>query len=537
MPLKGDAKKVMKSMKKQYGDDAESVFYATANKQGRKPETWKKKKKPKKKASLISKLAKAKADGRLSPKQEKELGTKEELEHTSDKEEAADIAQDHLDEDSNYYEKMQNAGLLDAKLASLRVKLAKRCWKGYEPVPGKKPYSEDSCRKKSTKDKAKKASVGSFPKALHRKLAANLFRGVGRRALDWAPPVAAGAGFGTLGYLRSQMRPEVQEANRAADPVARVGSFEDYNVTLTPEDKATAAEQGISQDAYANQIRRQRYDEAIEAARSAPSAAGGVYQRYLIPAQDTAVWGLLGAGLGSRGFRNRLFHGGRPGSARTELRNATEGVGADTPLTTWARDGDSLVFRHGGGDDVRVRLDSNNRPIPADVEAASRQLADMASHESLFRAVGQGVGGKAALLGLNELSHLAGSLSSAGGQLESTLARAPEIMDPLVNAAEGLQARMGTGDGTNTTTVDEMMNRLSSLGDIGPTLQEGMETAGRQVNTGLSRLGTSIQSAANNPYVLAAIGTVGLGGLLTYLLHRRSENQRRRELLRAIARR
>jgi hypothetical protein len=23
-----------------------------------------------------------------------------------------------------------------------------RCWKGYEPVPGKKPYSDDSCRKK-----------------------------------------------------------------------------------------------------------------------------------------------------------------------------------------------------------------------------------------------------------------------------------------------------------------------------------------------------------------------------------------------------
>ena len=22
-----------------------------------------------------------------------------------------------------------------------------RCWKGYEPVPGKKPYSPDSCRK------------------------------------------------------------------------------------------------------------------------------------------------------------------------------------------------------------------------------------------------------------------------------------------------------------------------------------------------------------------------------------------------------
>lgn len=43
MPLQGKAKKVMESMRKTYGDDAESVFYATANKQNRVPETWEKK--------------------------------------------------------------------------------------------------------------------------------------------------------------------------------------------------------------------------------------------------------------------------------------------------------------------------------------------------------------------------------------------------------------------------------------------------------------------------------------------------------------
>jgi len=25
-----------------------------------------------------------------------------------------------------------------------------RCWKGYEPVPGKEPYSDGSCRKKES---------------------------------------------------------------------------------------------------------------------------------------------------------------------------------------------------------------------------------------------------------------------------------------------------------------------------------------------------------------------------------------------------
>ena len=30
-----------------------------------------------------------------------------------------------------------------------------RCWKGYEPVKGKKPYSPDSCKKASPKPKSK----------------------------------------------------------------------------------------------------------------------------------------------------------------------------------------------------------------------------------------------------------------------------------------------------------------------------------------------------------------------------------------------
>ena len=50
-------------------------------------------------------------------------------------------------------------------------KLSKgRCWAGYEPVPGKEPYSDGSCRpvgsKKKKKDKKKEKSAsdcGSHP--------------------------------------------------------------------------------------------------------------------------------------------------------------------------------------------------------------------------------------------------------------------------------------------------------------------------------------------------------------------------------------
>ena len=35
------------------------------------------------------------------------------------------------------------------KLKKFKKKIKKnRCWEGYEPTPGKKPYSEGSCRKK-----------------------------------------------------------------------------------------------------------------------------------------------------------------------------------------------------------------------------------------------------------------------------------------------------------------------------------------------------------------------------------------------------
>jgi hypothetical protein len=40
-----------------------------------------------------------------------------------------------------------------------------RCWEGYEPVPGKKPYSDDSCRKTGSKQKEEKKSNDILPAA------------------------------------------------------------------------------------------------------------------------------------------------------------------------------------------------------------------------------------------------------------------------------------------------------------------------------------------------------------------------------------
>jgi len=68
-------------------------------------------------------------------------GMKVESEHTKDSKAAEEIVLDHLTEDPRYYSKLKTSGLAD--------ELEKRCWEGYEPVPGKKPYSKGSCVKKA----------------------------------------------------------------------------------------------------------------------------------------------------------------------------------------------------------------------------------------------------------------------------------------------------------------------------------------------------------------------------------------------------
>jgi hypothetical protein len=78
-------------------------------------------------------------------------GLKVEREHTKDPKIAEEIALDHLTEDPRYYSKLKTSGLADElkKAKQAIEKLQKRCWEGYEPVPGKKPYSKGSCVKKA----------------------------------------------------------------------------------------------------------------------------------------------------------------------------------------------------------------------------------------------------------------------------------------------------------------------------------------------------------------------------------------------------
>lgn len=103
-------------MKKQYGaEEGERVFYATANKQGRKAETW-----TKEAAACCGSKLKKRLKKRAQSPQEHFAGTVEELEHTDKPVVAKRIAEDHLDEDSNYYKKLDEAGLFGDKASETK---------------------------------------------------------------------------------------------------------------------------------------------------------------------------------------------------------------------------------------------------------------------------------------------------------------------------------------------------------------------------------------------------------------------------------
>lgn len=87
---------------------------------------------------------------------EVEMGLKVEMEHTKDREVAQEIVADHLSEDPEYYSKLKGSGLAD------ELEKAGRCWEGYEPTPGKKPYSKGSCRKIQKSISAEAIEAGQY---------------------------------------------------------------------------------------------------------------------------------------------------------------------------------------------------------------------------------------------------------------------------------------------------------------------------------------------------------------------------------------
>lgn len=129
MPLSSKAQKVMDSMKKQYGaEEGERVFYSTANKQGRKAETW-----TKESAACCGTKLKKVLKKAQSP-EEHFAGEVEEMEHTDKPAVAKRIAKDHLEEDTDYYKKLDRAGLFGEKTAGLKAVLQKRA-EYYEAKP------------------------------------------------------------------------------------------------------------------------------------------------------------------------------------------------------------------------------------------------------------------------------------------------------------------------------------------------------------------------------------------------------------------
>jgi hypothetical protein len=87
---------------------------------------------------------------------------------------------------------LQNASLTGVKQGSAFEfgKLAGRCWKGYEPVPGKKPYSNDSCRPVGSKKKKEKKAGSSAPRGKTQMSCTPCSRGTNKPIDDKQRPAA-----------------------------------------------------------------------------------------------------------------------------------------------------------------------------------------------------------------------------------------------------------------------------------------------------------------------------------------------------------
>ena len=97
------------------------------------------------------------------------------------------------------------------KAADLAKAAAGRCWDGYEPVPGKDAYSDDSCRKVGSKKKKKTKKAFDMPNSVSELLKNKAVKGG-----------LIGAGVGGLGGLAAELalpRDENDETSRFKIPL------------------------------------------------------------------------------------------------------------------------------------------------------------------------------------------------------------------------------------------------------------------------------------------------------------------------------
>lgn len=129
-------------------------------------------------------------------------------------------------------------GVKQSSALNFGVKLA-RCWEGYEPVPGKKPYSNDSCRPASSKKKTKKekAAKSSAPRGKTEMSCAPSGRGTSKliddKQRETNSPQPTGAGnvqqtnekVSGAGFKKMELMPDLKKPTKKK-PVVKKNELE-----------------------------------------------------------------------------------------------------------------------------------------------------------------------------------------------------------------------------------------------------------------------------------------------------------------------
>lgn len=200
------------------------------------------------------------------------------------------------------------------------VKKLARCWAGYKPVPGKEPYSEDSCKpiakKKDTK-KEKKAELHS------------LFAKMSE--------VVASPGRGSGDEEATAINPEPYEGMQKAEPVKKVPGKMNFN----KKPNKPVSPMGAARNAAAKaSIRAFGFDPrggAMKAAETAPAqpAASGFKMPSISPSSalqgisDMAMPAIKSVFGNTASYEGLKSQAGRPDlvNTATNVQNAVKDIG------------------------------------------------------------------------------------------------------------------------------------------------------------------------------------------------------------------
>ena len=319
-----------------------------------------------------------------------------------------------------------NDGTSKEKEAMSYEKAAKgRCWDGYEPVPGKKAYSDGSCQPVGGKKKKKKSEKAAASCSSHSKPKKKKSKKVEKAALEIATKVAA--------YRRIQEKQAREVRIKLASHVLRIHHLRQELETYDPYQLSKSAAIG---------------------AHKADRLKAAALVRQIELEKQAFLGSLVGAGIGGLG---RAGAGMLAGGAKQAIKSGIKGVGQGA--------------KAGFGVDKAIGRTAVNA-VPAALKTGLRGVA------SAGNMGGRGIGGAARgmVQGAKGGGGMAGAARGAIGGGARGVARGVKA-DPLAGTALLGGGAMAAGAGLQNAMRQPMQQGQQMLAQGQQAMQQAPQQA------------------------------------------------------------